>query len=218
MNLNGVQEKILEILKESFTVTEVPKDNYSEAKYPKLLPVMRFHVRRFEVKDLGHLFIMHTESKIGMELITVSLAAGSGKNVPYVLIDMMSMKGKDTVMVEYYDCTDGKIDSAAFDAVKEKYRSLGDYHEDAAWYVKERAPYALIKRGDGDTMIRMVYDSLAAYAKTAAAADSDPANRERLTAFRERMISEGNPASEITEKLFGKEGAKDFFRSCVFRV
>ena len=218
MNLNGVQENIMEILKKKFAVTEVPHDSYSEGKYPKLLPIMRFHIRRYEVKDLGHLFVMHTESKIGMELVTVSLVPGSGKNVPYMLVDMMSMKNKDTVMVEYYDCTDGKTKTSAFEAVQEKYRTVSDYHEDGAWYVKERTPYALIKRGNGNDMIRMVYDSFEAYASTAEKADSDAGNAKRLETFRERMIELGNPASEITEKLFGKEGAKEFFRSCVFKI
>ena len=67
-------------------------------------------------------------------------------------------------------------------------------------------------------MIRMVYDSFEAYASTAEKADSDAGNAKRLETFRERMIELGNPASEITEKLFGKEGAKEFFRSCVFKI
>ena len=36
-----------------------------------------------------------------------------------------------------------------------------------------------------------------------------------LSAFRDRMINEGNPSSSVLEKVFGKEGAADFFRSCV---
>ena len=31
----------------------------------------------------------------------------------------------------------------------------------------------------------------------------------------DRMINEGNPSSSVLEKVFGKEGAADFFRSCV---
>ena len=218
MDLKGVQERVLEIIGNTFEVTEVPKDGYSEAKYPKFPPVMRFHIRRFEVREFGHLFIMHTETKLGMELMTVSLVPSSGKNVPYLLIDMMSMKNKDTVMVEYYDCTDGKTAAEAFERVKAEYASVASYTEDPAWYIKERTPYSLIKRGDSDAMVKMAYDSIEAYVKTAKEAQSDQGNIERLKAFRERMISEGNPATEITQKLFGKDGAAEFFRTCVFKV
>ena len=218
MNLNGIQEQVLAVLKESFTVTELPHDTYTEVKYPKFLPVMHFHIRRYDVDGLGQLFIMHTETKVGMELVTVSLPAAKGQNVPYLLIDMMSMKNKDTVMVEYYDCTDGKVQAQAFEQVKETYRSLPDYREDVAWYIHERAPYSLIKRGDAGRMVRMVLDSVKAYAKTAKTASVDPANAQRLIEFRERMISKGNPATDITNKVFGAKGAGDFFRNCIFKV
>ena len=29
------------------------------------------------------------------------------------------------------------------------------------------------------------------------------------------MINEGNPSSDILKKVFGEEGAADFFRKCV---
>lgn len=61
----------------------------------------------------------------------------------------------------------------------------------------------------------MVLASVRAYSKEIEQAGTDPSNRKGLEAFRERMINEGNPSSTTLEKVFGKDGARDFFVKCV---
>ena len=82
----------------------LPKDQYSDMKYPSLMPLMRFHVDQYELKGLGHIMIMHTTTKMGMELLTVSFMPSELPDLPYLLIDAMSMKKKRCVFVEYYGC------------------------------------------------------------------------------------------------------------------
>ena len=43
----------------------------------------------------------------------------------------------------------------------------------------------------------------------------DPAYIENLTAFRERMITEGNPSSKTLEMLLKKDGAVRFMKEVV---
>lgn len=214
---------------------EIKEARYQSFSYPKLIKMMRFNTRRYAVSGFGHVFSMRTKGPFGMELLTLSFTPGEGKNVPFLLIDMMTVGKKRTVFVEYYDCTASgskeKISEksewhenadamrhAALVEVKKKYDYLTEYDEKPHWYVGERTPYSLIKGGtaaDDSQFEAMVRDSVVAYRKECEAATSDPANLPGLEKFRRRMIEEGNPSSSVLEKVFGKEGAEEFFVKCV---
>ena len=62
----------------------------------------------------------------------------------------------------------------------------------------------------------MITASVSGYAAECSTAELDPEkNLPGLAAFRSRMIEEGNPSSAVLEKVFGKEGAEEFFVNCV---
>jgi hypothetical protein len=58
---------------------------------------------------------------------------------------------------------------------------------------------------------QMIMDSLKAYGIAVEKADKDPDNLKKLKVFRERMIKDGNPASDVLNKVLGVKGAADFF-------
>jgi hypothetical protein len=64
-------------------------------------------------------------------------------------------------------------------------------------------------------MRECVLVSVTSYREVMREAKKNPANLEGLKVFRERMIKDGNPSSEILNKVLGKEGAATFFRKCV---
>ena len=64
----------------------------------------------------------------------------------------------------------------------------------------------------------MAADSLAAYLAGIGEAPADPAYIGNLTAFRERMITEGNPSSKTLEMLLKKDGAVRFMEEVVMPV
>ena len=119
---------------------KLPEDQYSLMKYPKFLPLMVFNVDRYRVRGFGHVMIMHTSTKMGMELLTLSLMPGEGMTLPYLLIDAMSMKKKRCVFVEYYGCGYEPLSEIGLREVYEKYRSLPEYPEKPNWYIRERRP------------------------------------------------------------------------------
>lgn len=61
----------------------------------------------------------------------------------------------------------------------------------------------------------MIIESIKAYSLEISKAEASIDNLKGLSSFRDRMISEVNPSSSVLEKVFGKDGAADFFRSCV---
>ena len=225
MDLKTIQREVTEAFLDGFRFEKAERDAYSEFAYPRHWKMMRFNTERYRVPGYGHFFTMLTDTIFGMKLLTCSFMPGEGVSVPYLLIDMMTVGKKRTVFVEYYDCTADHPELPELSRVAERYAMLANYAEKPAWYIGERTDDSLIKAGrkaDDETLTAMIRDSVAAYRAAVDAAcggDTDSSlaeqNRSGLLAFRERMVTEGNPSSSVMNRVFGQEGAKDFFTQCV---
>ena len=218
MDINSIKEQMTSAFLEGASYEQVKTDEYTDFKYPKLIPFMRFHVDRYLVPGFGHLMTMHTKTSFGMELLTTSFMPGKNGSVPYCLIDLMTVGKKRTVFVEYYECGNKDLKVPKLEEVYGKFDNLTEYEEKPKWYVGERAPYSLIKCGSKDEeqpLADMVISSVKAYRAEAFGGEASAPDTAGLSAFRERMINEGNPSSSVLEKVFGKEGARDFFLKCV---
>ncbi|MBQ4425488.1 MAG: hypothetical protein II882_07120 [Lachnospiraceae bacterium] len=207
---------------EHFTVNENTPNQFRQLQYPKLLPVMRFTIHRYALQGFGSLMTMDTVGMGGlMKLSTLVFTPGEGGCIPFLLVDTMEMKKKALAYAEFYDCTEKGCVSAALDALKDRYTALPDYEEKPEWYVPRRTPYSLIKGGeviDPSALSLMITDALLTYLAEAAKAEKDPANLAGLCTFRNELCDKGNPASEALNKLFGKDGAKNFFKEMIMPI
>jgi len=215
VNLKNIQNDASALIRQAGG-TPLTMHEYASMKYPKLIPFMKFDLERFYLEEYGQILFMHTGTKVGMELLTIVCMPYEGKNIPFLLVDAMQMKKKKIVFVEYYDCTRTKERQDRLEEVYQKYKDLPDYAEKPAWYIRERTSYSLIKGSEND-LTDMIVDSLKAY--LTAVSDADQANKEEnrngLLLFRNRMITEGNPASQTLNKVLGKEKAVTFFQQYV---
>ena len=212
--IETIKQKAVEIINNSGAVL-VPEDRYTNMKYPRLLPLMRFRVDRYKVPGFGSVMLMHTTTKMGMELITMSFMPSECISLPYLLVDAMTMKKKRCVFVEYYGCGMEGLEENAFRDVYEKYRDLPDYQEKENWYIKERTPYSLIKTGEAEHLENMAADSIDAYLSSVADARVIPEYKDKLKAFRERMIVDGNPSSTTLNMLLKEDGARTFMETVI---
>lgn len=202
----------------SVPLLNLPAGTYADMRYPKFPAIMRFRFERFAALGFGHVSAMRTRAMFGkMQLATLVFTPSAGTDVPLLLVDVMAFGKKRAAFVEYYDLTAKGADAAPLDAVAEKYRAVPDYPEKPAWYVGERTPYSLIKGGSDDgQLLSMLHDSVAAYAALCAERrEAHPENLEKLSAFIERMATDGNPSAPTMEKVLGKAGADRFFREAV---
>ena len=216
--MDNLTERIYAYVNELEGLKETTEELYREMKYPKLLPMMRFETKRYRA-DPGSIFEMKTRAMGGaMELLTLSFTPDTGKDLPFLLIDTMSMKKKALAYVEYYDCTGKKLRFSELDRIKEKYSYLPDYAEKDAWYISERMPASLIKGGEGadeNALFEMVRESIDEYFELSMKAGTDENNLKGLSLLRDRMINEGNPSSGTMEKVLGKDGYIRFYKTCV---
>lgn len=210
----AIKQRTVEIINGSGG-TLLPEDRFTDMKYPKFLPLMRFRVDRYKVPGYGHVMLMHTKTKMGMELITMSFMPSECITLPYLLVDAMSMKKKRCVFVEYYGCGMNDLADEALQDVYEDYRDLPDYNEKENWYIKERMPYSLIKTGDAVQLENMACDSVRAYLGSVRSGRFIPEYNDKLKAFRERMITDGNPSSKTLNMLLKEDGARLFFETAV---
>ncbi len=211
-----------ELAKSAFSARDITPPAYAAMKYPRLLPVMRFRCRQYELKGYGNLFVMDTRAMGGlMQLSTVVFTPCSGAAVPLLLIDTMQMKKKNLAYVEYYDCTASGACLPEAEGQRAEFADIPDYSEKPAWYVDRRTPYSLIKGGEGAdprALEDMVRTCLERYLRGAAAAPKDPDNLPRLKAFRQDMLRLGNPSSETLNKVLGERGAEEMFLSVIMPV
>lgn len=212
--IGSIRQDAEELILKSNAV-QLPEDCYTNMKYPKLLPLMHFRVDEFGVKGFGHVMIMHTATKMGMELVTMSFMPSECIGLPYLLIDAMSMKKKRCVFVEYYGCGMTDFADEALKKVFDSYSSLPDYDEKDNWYIKERMPYSLIKTGEPEELVNMASDSVRAYLGSVSSAKNLPGYHEKLRDFREKMIVQGNPSSKTLEMLLKKDGARTFMETVI---
>ena len=211
--INRLKQELEQALLE-VSIQKIDDERYAHMRYPKLIALMDFYVDRYRIEDFGYLMVMHTKTKMGMELLTMSFMP-DGVTLPYLLIDAMTMKKKRCVFVEYYGCGHAPLIEDRMKEVYESYKDLPEYQEKPNWYISERRPYSLIKTGEEQELIDMAGDSIRTYLSSIQEAKQDPAYKEKLEAFRRRMIEEGNPSSKPRDMLLTEEGAIAFMKEVV---
>ncbi|MBO4637088.1 MAG: hypothetical protein J5685_08070 [Clostridiales bacterium] len=212
--ISSLKQKAVDIILKSGAAV-LPADRYTDMKYPSLLPLMRFHVDRYEVKGFGHIMIMHTTTKMGMELLTISFMPSELPDLPYLLVDAMSMKKKRCAFVEYYGCGADGFNDAALKESYDRWKALPDYAEKDNWYVKERMPYSLIKSGEADQLTDMAADCIRSYLGSVSSCKRLSGYEDKLRSFRECMITEGNPSSKTLKMLLKEDGARQFMENVI---
>ncbi|MBO7424900.1 MAG: hypothetical protein J6U23_04430 [Clostridiales bacterium] len=215
--ISKLKDQAYEILLRNNAVP-LPEDEYTNMKYPSLLPLMRFRVDQYNINGYGHVMMMHTTTKMGMELLTMSFMPSESVNLPYLLIDAMSMKKKRCVFVEYYGCGEEDLIDHSLKEVYDKWGFLPDYIEKDNWYIKERRPYSLIKSGEENELTDMALDSVRAYLGSISEAKIVPEYEDKLRSFRERMIVEGNPSSKTLNMLLKRDGARVFMERVIMPI
>lgn len=178
------------------------------------------NVNLYEVNDFGYIMIMKTRMSKLMSLVTISFTPKEGKNVPFLLIDTMSMGKKRLAYVEFYN-TSTRDDFPLLSSLNEKYVNIVDYKEKDAWYVNERMACSLIKEGSSKNefdLKMMIIDALNRYKEVIDNASNDAESITNLKKFQEKMITLGNPSSSTLNKILGKEEAINFFKNIIMPI
>ncbi len=211
-----IDETILDI----FSLNKIDIKEYSFLKYPSFIPLLKMNINLYSVDDFGYIMIMKTRMSKLMSLVTISFTPKGGINVPFLLIDTMSMGKKRLAYVEFYN-TSAIDDFPLLSSLSEKYVNILDHKEKDAWYVNERMSCSLIKEGTSKNeydLKMMIIDALNRYKEVINNASIDLESITNLKKFQEKMITLGNPSSSTLNKILGKEEAINFFKNIIMPI
>ena len=76
-------------------------------------------------------------------------------------------------------------------------------------------PYSLIKTGTEDELVLMALDTVTSYLASVRSSSVIPEYKDKLKAFRERMIVDGNPSSKTLNMLLKEDGARKFMENVI---
>lgn len=212
-------EMFLKKLQDKYEVREVDlKDNALLKKSG-----LKFALRSYEVKDIGHFFIMDMTGMLGaMKMETVVLATME-KNLPLVNIDYVNAMGKETMMAEYYDTDHSGLPEGYYeklDAIRLADSDIEDTPLGEIWYSEYLLPCSYRKEGKklterfvsaGSRHIDLLMQMLE---------DAPEAQREEMMkkslSFAQRLLDEGGPAINQFVKLFGRERTEKIVKECMY--
>ncbi|MBR0450510.1 MAG: hypothetical protein IJI78_00840 [Oscillospiraceae bacterium] len=206
-----MNEQFLEMLKKEYDVTESNIGN--DANLSK--SGMKFNIRSFEVKGLGHLCLMSMKAMLGLMKMETAVLSAETKDVPLFNIDSISAMGNKTQLVEFYDNQIAPLSeeaAACYMKIKESGPELESYVSGEHWYDPILYPFSYAKKKKGNTEVfddicRKYIAEYLEQLKTAP--DCDPAEKkEKTAAFAQGLLDHGGPAVDQFRKLFGEDAAK----------
>ena len=196
-------------------VTELHvEEKFSKFSYPKLMPLMRFVTNFYKVDNIGNMFIMKTDSPF-MQLLTVSITPYDNVPLPYTLIDIMISKRKIVFFIEYYSCTDVKLNNKLL-LHNRHYadKNFTDYKEKSAWYNRDgvRESFSIIKESSKFSEVeKMILMSIRNIIGTSHLNDGYNIEHTKLSILRDRMLKEGNPATGTLKRIFSNSEIEQLY-------
>lgn len=179
---------------------------------------MKFCLQSYDWDGCACLSHLATRAFGGLMTMETVVCTPYTKDLPLFSYDGISVPGRKTVFLEFYDTLVDAVDLSSLDAVKASYDDLKEKGRKAAWYDHLRLSPTTVKVGRGRRMSQLVSDMATAYLDlfaTAREVDRETKN-ERNSAYVEGLISNGGPAINVVRQMLGSAAAEEMFRRFLF--
>ena len=181
---------------------------------------MRFTVRAWEARGLGHVSVMEAKGFFGLMKMDTLIVNPTERDLPLYSYDRIQAMGNDTLIAELYDTTVGGFRAPALDAVCADGAALPDRDPGTHWYDGLRLSQSISKIGKKAQ--REALDSLAAAHFSAwLTAECPPltdkaAKQAKTVAYVEGLLTHGGPSTDVFLKTLGREQTEQLFRRVLF--
>lgn len=217
----------LSVIRERFGLERLSIGKYADLR---MNPLMKFHVDRYHIPELGNLTVMKTNMAL-MQMCTF-LIAPYESNVPLMSINLIYIMGKRKFLIEFYDLVGNKQSesyknviailgdmSAGFSDVTDMPENDGN----SAW-LKTCRPVFLHKQFTINEDVRgmeMFSRALCTYldmAKKTGISDKTDrkAQLENTRDYVDRLLNESGISTKMFRKAFGDEMTRDFYENVFF--
>lgn len=211
-------DSLLKTLGERFSLSEQPTGEFGALKANG----MKFTVRAFEAKGLGHVSVMQAKGFFGLMKMDTLIVNPLEKDLPLYSYDRIRMMSRDVLITELYDTLLAPRSFETLEAVKTDYREFPDPDVEAHWYDSIKLKESFRKAGQKKVSAR--FDELTGRFFTAYldAAPDEPcdaaAKREKASVYVEGLLRKGGPSTDAFLKAIGREKTEQLFRTVLFRT
>lgn len=217
--LDGAMNKI----SENYKVTEVDAGEYGDMT---IYGVLKFHVKQYEVEEIGNLSIMKVN--MGFMQMGTMILTPLDKNLPLFSLDYMYTFASRKGYIEFYNLVDKKdlqYDKLINDlkAVKNEYDNFENVTPSEAWYqdlvgVGTYKKWSSKEDSRGD---KMITDNLNTYFKASKnlkvlTKEEQSAKIEVTKKYTDGLIENGGISTDVFKKSLGEEVTRDFFDKVLF--
>lgn len=221
--MNACVDETMAAVSEKYKLTEIDTGEFGEMK---VFGILKFHVKQYEVEDLGNLSVMTVNAGV-MQMATFVFSPFE-KDLPLLSCDYMYMLSTRKAYVEFYDLVEEKdkvyMDwMKRYEALRTKYDDLTDTEASPGWY-DEFITVAIYKNAtpkQDESVRALLGDAVTTYMEEAAAyplldkADV-PAKIARIKAYSDRLIDEGGISTSFFVSVLGEDTTRAFFDNVFF--
>lgn len=209
-------DALLNMLGKRFPLTEQPAGEYAVLKANG----MKFAIRAFEAKELGHVSVMQAKGFFGLMRMDTLIVNPSERDLPLYSYDRVHAMGKDVLIIELYDTLLSLRSFDSLEAVKADFRDIPDDQRGTHWYDRIKLKESVSKTGKKNVSKR--FDALAgryfaAYLNAAPEKTCDVRLKsEKASVYVEGLLQNGGPSTDVLLKAIGREKTEALFRSVLF--
>ena len=182
---------------------------------------MKFHIRSFRVRGLGHVSTMEASGFLGLMKMDTLIINPTEVDMPLLSYDRVHAMGNDTLIYELYDTLVDQPDLSPLDKAKGRTNLLPDHDLGKHWYDDIKLPQSIskkCKRIQTPAFNDAAYQYLVSFLKaagTAPACDAE-AKREKASVYVEGLLHNGGPSTDVFRKSLGAEKTAELFRHTLF--
>ena len=210
-------DKLLQIIGKHCKLAKRDAGEFSSMK----VGPMKFSVSGYDAGGFGYVSVMEARGLFGLMKMDTVIIGPREKDAPLLSYDYIDAMGKQTLVLELYNCVIDGCPMPELDGFREELEDMEDYVPGSSWYEHLLLPQTLRKKGGKKDAARFADAAeryLETYMEKAGSAPScDPAEKnQKISEYVEGLLSNGGPAVNQFLKAFGPEKTGEFLRKVLF--
>ena len=208
-------ERLLSIIGKRFPLSEKDVGGFRVLKANG----MKFTVRAYEAKGLGHVSVMRAKGFFGLMKMDTLIVNPTALDLSLLSYDRILAMGNDTLIVELYDTVVDDCPTETLQSVNETYQDLPERDPGTHWYDGIKLKESFSKKGKKLTDRFNAYTEayMKAYLELPSKPVMDPEKkREKTNAYVEGLLKNGGPSTDVFKKALGEEKTTELFRFVLF--
>ena len=210
--------KMLEMIKKSYELTEIDVKEYAKLKAKG----MKFDIKAYYAKGLGHVSVMTAKGFFGLMKMDTLIINALEKDLPLYSYDRVHAMGNDTLIVELYDTVINPSEFEDLDKVNDKYADIPKHDLGEHWYDSIKLEESVSVKGkvkkDKEFYDKYALEHFQAYINTVnGGAEVDSmTKKEKASVYVEGLLKHGGPSTDVFKKELGEEATGELFRKYLF--